>query len=203
MCTSFIRTVTTSFGSVCFGSFVVAVIQALKAVANQARQNDDCAWLACVAECILGCLAGLVEYFNKWAFVYVGIYGMPYLKAGKSVFELFQNRGWEAIIADDLVGNALMLVSLVSGLIMGGIAIAIERLFDAGEPEGLNVTLIAFFLGFIVGILVTSILMSTIASGVNTVIVLFAEGPREFEQNHPALSHKMREVWAQVYPGSI
>jgi hypothetical protein len=200
---SFLRTVTTSFGSICFGSLIVAVIQALKQLANQARQNDDCAALACVAECILGCIANLVEYFNKWAFVYVGIYGMPYLKAGKSVFELFHSRGWEAIIADDLVGNALGLISLVVGLIMGGIAVGIEIALNAGKVAGVDVTVIAFFLGFIVGLLVTSILMSTIGSGVNTVIVLFAEGPREFEQNHPELSRKMREVWSEIYPGSV
>lgn len=40
--------------------------------------------------------------FNKWAFVYVGIYGFGYIEAGKNVIELFKSRGWEAIIADDL-----------------------------------------------------------------------------------------------------
>jgi len=45
-----------------------------------------------------------------------------------------------------------------------------------------------------------SILMSTIASAVNTVIVCFAEGPAEFEANHPELSRKMRETWISFYP---
>jgi Plasma-membrane choline transporter len=62
---SFIRTVTTSFGSVCFGSLLVAIIQALKALAQSARENGDAAIFACVAECILGCLASMLEYFNK------------------------------------------------------------------------------------------------------------------------------------------
>jgi hypothetical protein len=57
-----------------------------------------------------------------------------------------------------------------------------------------------FRLGFIVGLVLTSILMSTIASAVNTVIVCFAEGPAEFEANHPELSAKMRETWLQFYP---
>mmetsp|Transcript_21220 Transcript_21220/g.43355 ORF Transcript_21220/g.43355 Transcript_21220/m.43355 type:complete len:104 (-) Transcript_21220:63-374(-) len=55
-------------------------------------------------------------------------------------------------------------------------------------------------LGFIVGLVLTSILMSTIASAVNTVIVCFAEGPAEFEANHPELSRKMRETWISFYP---
>lgn len=63
---------TTSFGSVCFGSLLVAIIQALQALANTARNEGDAGILACIAECILSCLASIVEYFNKWAFVYVG-----------------------------------------------------------------------------------------------------------------------------------
>ena len=194
---------TTSFGSICFGSFLVAIVQALRALANSAQENGDAQILACIAECILACLASILEYFNKWAFIYVGLYGMPYLKAGKSVFELFRNRGWEAVIADDLVGNALFLISLVVGFIMGGVALLIENYGEILDNGAGDTKVVAFILGFVVGLVITSILMSTIASGVNAVIVLFAEGPNEFQQNHPQLSNKMREVWSQVYPGSV
>ena len=56
---------TTSFGSICFGSFLVAILQALRAIAQSARENGDAQILACIAECILGCLASILEYFNK------------------------------------------------------------------------------------------------------------------------------------------
>jgi Plasma-membrane choline transporter len=62
---SFIRTITTSFGSICFGSLLVAILQALRALADSAQQNGDAAILACIAQCILGCLASMLEYFNK------------------------------------------------------------------------------------------------------------------------------------------
>ena len=78
----------------------MAILQALKALANAARANDDGGIGACIAECILGCLAAILEYFNKWAFIYVGVYGYGYMDAGKNVFTLFRDRGWEAVIAD-------------------------------------------------------------------------------------------------------
>ncbi len=56
-----IRAMTTSFGSICFGSLIVAVIQALKMLANTARAEGDAGIMACVAECILACLASIVE----------------------------------------------------------------------------------------------------------------------------------------------
>lgn len=202
---SLIRTLTTSFGSICFGSLLVAIIQTLRTLARQARENGDAGALACIAECILGCLESILEYFNKWAFIYVGLYGMSYIKSGKAVFELFQNRGWEAIIADDLVGNALMLISLLVGGVMGCVGLLIVKFQEDwfSDAGGTNHSLVGFLLGFLFGLVITSILMGTIASAVNAVIVLFAEGPAEFQQNHPELSNKMREVWSQLYPGSV
>jgi len=43
-------------------------------------------------------------------------------------------------------------------------------------------------------------MLSLVDSSVNTVVVCFAEGPAEFEQNHPKLSSEMREAWMKVYP---
>jgi hypothetical protein len=62
---SYCRATTFSFGSICLGSLLVAVVQALRAMAHMARQNDDCNMLACVLDCILGCIEGIIEYLNK------------------------------------------------------------------------------------------------------------------------------------------
>mmetsp|Transcript_11421 Transcript_11421/g.28140 ORF Transcript_11421/g.28140 Transcript_11421/m.28140 type:complete len:386 (-) Transcript_11421:294-1451(-) len=200
---SVFRALTTSFGSICFGSLLVAIIQSLRALAESARNNDN-GILICIADCILGCLESILEYFNKWAFVYVGLYGYGYIEAGKNVFSLFRNRGWEAIIADDLVGNVFFFLSLC----VGGICAAIGFAFDEDSPPGWfddspspgNIGAVCAGLGFVAGLVLSSIMMSTIASAVNTVIVCFAEGPAEFEANHPELSRKMRETWLEFYP---
>lgn len=119
------------------------------------------------------------------------------------MFTLFKNRGWEAVIADDLVGNTLFLMSVMMGGIMGSITLVLEVTTDLFEDAGGDGKAIAFLLGFIVGLVMVSIALSTIGSSVNAVIVLFAEAPAEFQTNHPELSNRMREVWNQVYPGSI
>ena len=133
----------------------------------------------------------------------MGLYGYPYLKAGKNVFTLFKNRGWEAIIADDLIGNVLLLVSLIVGGIIGCIGIIIERTSDLFAQAGNNALVTAFVLGFVIGLVICSIALSTIASAVNAIIVLFAEAPAEFAQNYPELSRKMTQVWGEIYPGSV
>jgi Plasma-membrane choline transporter. len=122
---------TTSFGSICFGSLLVAIIQALRQIAEQARQNDDVGQLlACCIDCILSCIQSIIEYFNKWAFVYVGVYGYGYCEAGKSVIQLFKDRGWEAVIADDLVGMVLFFLSLIVGLVTAGVGVVLVKTTD-------------------------------------------------------------------------
>jgi|AntRauTorckE5430_2_1112549.scaffolds.fasta_scaffold15675_1 hypothetical protein len=126
VCGSFIRTMTTSFGSICFGSLLVAIVQALRQIIQMAKNNDDIGqFLACCLDCLLSCIESLLEYFNKWAFVYVGVYGYSYCEAGKSVMQLFKDRGWEAVIADDLVGMALFMTSVVVGLLGAGAGVVI------------------------------------------------------------------------------
>jgi hypothetical protein len=184
----------------------VAIIKSLKVLADTAQQEGDGNFLVCIAQCLLACLASIIEYLNKWAFIYVGIYGFGYIESAKSVFQLFRNRGWEAIIADDLVANALLLVSLVVGAVMGGVGVALQEasgVFDTETSTDADARTYAFIMGFIIGLVITSILLSLVGSGVNAVIVLFAEAPAEFQENHPELSNKMRTIWNQIYPGSV
>lgn len=61
--------------------------------------------------------------------------------------------------------------------------------------------LVLYSIGLIVGMVICSILMGVISSSVNTTIVCFADGPAEFEENHPELSAEMRRTYQEVYPG--
>jgi hypothetical protein len=86
--------------------------------------------------------------------------------SGKNVFTLFKNRGWEAIIADDLVQNVLLLVSLIVGGLVGVLGLAVEASSDLFEDAGGNARIVAFVLGFIIGLVICSIALSTIGSAV-------------------------------------
>jgi len=197
---SWIRSMTYSFGSICFGSLIVAVIQALKELCHQMRDNDESV-LACLAECILGCIESLVEYFNQWAFVYVGLYGYSFIDAGKNVMTLFRTRGWTAIIADQLVDSVLNMVSIGVGFLTGIIAILVAQGAGIDMTEGKM--LAPFFLGFLFGFALCATLFSVVSSAVNTVIVCYAEAPAEFQQNHPQLSQDMQAAWKQAWPNDF
>mmetsp|Transcript_17181 Transcript_17181/g.35284 ORF Transcript_17181/g.35284 Transcript_17181/m.35284 type:complete len:536 (+) Transcript_17181:206-1813(+) len=193
---SYWRSVTTSFGSICFGSLVVAVIQATREMVNSMRSEDN-GLLLCLVDCILGLLEQLAEYFNKWAYIYVGLYGYGFIQASQNVIKLFQARGWSSIIADYLIDTVLMMVSICVGIITGIIGALVGSVL---MQQGGAALIGAFFVGAAIGFILCSALFSLVSSAVNTVIVCFAEAPTEFKSNHPQLSHQMILAWRDAYP---
>ncbi|KAG7359953.1 plasma-membrane choline transporter family protein [Nitzschia inconspicua] len=192
---SYWRSITTSFGPICLGSLIVAVIQATREIVNSMRNQDD-SLLLCIANCLLGCLEQLAEYFNKWAYIYVGLYGYGFVEASVNVLNLFNSRGWSAIIADTLVDTVLLMVSLSVGLLTGLIGLIVAAAMQQGGGSLVG----AFFIGMLIGVVFCSTLFGLISSGVNAVIVLFAESPAEFAVNHPELSREMLKTWREAYP---
>lgn len=65
---SLVRSVTFSFGSVCFGSLIVAVVQVCRHLVENARRhgNNGTGILMCILDCLLGCIERIVEYFNQF-----------------------------------------------------------------------------------------------------------------------------------------
>lgn len=199
------RALSYSFGSICLGSVLVAIIQFLDWLVQSLRQqraengDRDCTqtFILCCLDCILQMLEGIMEYFNKWAFIYVGVYGYPYLTAGKKVMALFEQRGWSVIINDNLVSQALGLLSILIALLIGiSSYVLVPLLFNTiNEPSSA-----IFWANFVAGWIIVTMSMSILNSSVCTVVLCFAEAPGELEVNHGALSRKMREGWNKVYP---
>ena len=78
------RTVSTSFGSICFGSLFVAIIQFIRFLVNLFLGSTDNSCFKCFLSCCCNCLLSVIEtimsYFNRFAFCYVAIYGTSFLK---------------------------------------------------------------------------------------------------------------------------
>jgi hypothetical protein len=198
---SYFRSLTYSFGSICFGSLLVAVIESLVSMVRNLRESgDEGGVFLCIAECILLLLQGIVEYFNTWAFTYVGIYGYSFIEAGRNVVTLFKSRGWTTIITDSLAQSVLTLVSIGVGLITAIICLIVSYSRGMVFGDELGASSAAFFIGFTTGLVLTNTLLSLVSAAVNTVIVCYADAPLEFSLNHPRLSEHMYDGWAKAWP---
>jgi len=82
-CSSLKHSLTTSFGSVCFGALFVAIMDGLRATIFQVCNNCCLSWL-------LDIITKTIQYFNAYAFVHVAVYGNTYCGGASSTVELFK-----------------------------------------------------------------------------------------------------------------
>lgn len=86
---SLLRSLTFSFGSICFGSLLHGIVRVLRCfIENLRKQRDDggvnrggggAGMIYACFDCLVQCFDSLLEYFNHWAFVFCAIYGESYL----------------------------------------------------------------------------------------------------------------------------
>ncbi|KAI9201836.1 plasma-membrane choline transporter-domain-containing protein, partial [Polychytrium aggregatum] len=197
------RALTTSFGSICFGSLLIAIIQTLRFLARMA-QNESARegnWLlcllACCLNCILACLEDMLNYFNHYAFTQVAIYGKDYCTAGKDTWNLFLNRGIEAIINDNLIDNVILMGGISAGFI-GALVGFLVVFLDSLVASTVESYLLYCIIGFVLSFSCFMSMLRVITSGVSTTFVCLAEDPGTMERLKPELFQIMAETWPAV-----
>jgi hypothetical protein len=166
------RASTFSLGSICFGSLIIAILKLIRAMANQATRNEN-AFVRCIVMCIVNCIENLMEYFNDYAFVHVAVYGKPYVQSAKDTWRLVNSSGILAIINDQLLQLVYFMFVLGGGLVTGVLCLIL-----AG-------TWVYFVLGLIIGMVVVSLLVGIVQSGVMTIFVCYAEEPMALQRVNP------------------
>ncbi|KAJ3175434.1 putative choline transporter, neither null mutation nor overexpression affects choline transport [Geranomyces variabilis] len=197
------RALTTSFGSVCFGSLVIAILQTIRAILRMA-QNDAAsdgnlagALCAACAGCCLGIIEDLIQYFNKWAFCQVAIYGTDYITAAKNTWALCKSRGVDAIINDQLIGSVLGVGGIVVSFICGFVAFLYVR-FSPNIPNDSAHYAVFIILAVFLGASEFFVLSNVIDSGSTATFVCLAEDPAALQRTKPQLYEAIRAVYPQV-----
>eukprot|EP01038_Epipyxis_sp_PR26KG_P009157 gene9157-12353_t len=221
---SLFRATTTSFGSICFGSLIVAFIQALRNVLEsiKSRERDrnrnnlnnipiDC--IVAAAKFILDRIDWLLKYFNKYAYCYIAAYGTDFMTSGKQVTNLFIKRGMMGVINDDLIGRAMFLGTIIISLFSSLVGIALTyslhtSILSISKNDGYDVSIptilfIGGLTGMLIGWLIGSLLTITIESAVAMVFVCFAENPSSLQTNHLEVYNNLCSKWARAYPDNM
>jgi len=203
-CGAFKRSMTTSFGSICFGSLIVAALQALRAVVRQAKEsarrsdNGAAACALCCLECIVSSLDRLIQYFNMYAYTHVAIYGKDFISAAKDTWRLFSERGFDVLINDDLTGMVLTMGCFLGGIascvVGGGVGYA-----STNDTKYVWQTLAS--ISFLIGFAMTALIMNVVQSAVATSYVIWAEMPNEISNTRPQHYNKLVDAARILHPG--
>lgn len=177
---------TSAFGSICCGALLIAAIRTLEFAIAHAKQqaaedgNQALMIILCVLECLIRCVADIIEYFSEWAFVQVAVRGTTFWESAKITFTMITCGNLEYIISDLLIDSVASLATLMCaafGLGVGGaLMMSLESadFFAAGAAAG-----------FVAGLMVGSSVGTLVTSGAKTILVSWAEKPEVLAKNRP------------------
>ncbi|KAF1318634.1 Pns1-like protein, partial [Globisporangium splendens] len=204
------RALTLSFGSICFGSLVVSIIETIHFLLSSLQKllaEQGNAIAVCLVGCIDGCVSAIerwVEYFNRFAYAYVGIYGYGFVTSGKHVFDLFASKGWTAITNDSLIVNVLLFGKIAIGFLGGAAGLAAVAYGNPQWTVNVSNPEVALGLsGFLVGYSIANVIMTVIDGAVATVFILFAEDPHSLVFSHPEAHEHLHATWREIYPNEF
>ncbi|EGG14989.1 hypothetical protein DFA_09809 [Cavenderia fasciculata] len=177
---SFKRAITTSFGSICFGSLLLAIVSTLRYIAQslQSSKNGIVQLVGCLLNCILSLFESVLQLFNVYAYTQVAIYGKSYCDAARSTMDLVKNRGADLIVNDNFISTALS-ISILLGAVLAGIVGFIISLAVSSAPA------ISWLMIFCISFSFIMIVMEVIYSGVVTTVVCFLMEPNILAQSKP------------------
>jgi hypothetical protein len=200
---AFRRAMTYSFGSISFGSLIVAIINMLRQACSIAQQNEAAQGnlIGSIMFCVLGCFIGLLDwvvtYINRYAFSHIALYGKAYIPAAKDTWKMMKDRGIDALVNDCLTGPVLTMGSLFVAYLSALLAyLYLEFTKPAYNQNSGVFTPVIMAFAFLIGLQICQIFMTPIGSGIDTLFVAMAWDPQVLVLEHPDLYQKCAGVSA-------
>lgn len=198
------RALTYSFGSICFGSLIVAIINFLRHLCSVARSQAaaDGDMISYVLFCVLGCLIGLLDwavtFFNRYAFSHIALYGKAYVPAAKDTWKMIKDRGIDALVNSCLIGPVLSFGATFVGYACALIAFLYLVITDPSYNSSGGFTPVIVAFSFLIGLQIANVFTTPISSGIDTIFVAAAWDPEVLIQQHPQLYEEMVRVYPEV-----
>lgn len=191
---SFKHSVTTSLGSVCYGSLFTAAIRTMRLGIRGVRsliERNEC--LLCCVNFLFNLVETLVRFFNKYAYVQVAITGNSFNHSACEAWELLQSTGIEALVAYDCSGAILLMTVIFGGLLTGSCAGTWAWASKKSTEEVVMIGSTAMLMGMIlVGLTVV-----TIDSAVTSIYICYAREPSLINQWDSGFYKEVNEVLHQ------
>lgn len=184
------RALTYCFGSICFGSLIVSIIQLIRQLIQILKQDafnqgDMCAGCGLlILEFVIRLIDWLVRYFNHYAYCYVALYGKSYIRSARETFDLIRFKGMDALINDCFINTSLHLYSIFVGYLVALLAYLYVKLTkpEYNSNGGYYAPVVAF--SFLIAGQITRISTTVIESGVSTFFVALAKDPEIFQMTN-------------------
>lgn len=201
---AFRRATTNSFGSICFGSLLVAIVQLLRQACSVAQQTEATQGniMGQIFFCLLGCIIGIldwaIQFINEYAFSYIALYGKAYIPAAKTTWTMMRDRGVDALVNQCLINPVFSMGSVFVAYVCSFLAyLYLDFTHPAYNAQGAFTPVVMAF-AFLVGLQICNVFLVPIKSGVATFFVAMAFDPEVLMSDYPDLYQRLIAVYPQV-----
>jgi len=184
VCAALNRTLRFYMGTVAVGSFLIALIQMIRAVMmyvtnsmkKAAENNPWLSFLLCCANCCLKCIDCCIQVITKNAYIFAAVKGDSFISSGRRVFGLIMNHGGAFAVVNVLGVLIVSLGKVLIAVLSAFIAYLILDNYSAFKEGGKDqlsstwlVILVVLFFGYATG----AAFMSVFDMAVDTVLVCY------------------------------
>ncbi|WOL20077.1 CTL-like protein [Canna indica] len=184
--------VTTSFGSICYGSLFTAAIRTLRWEIRGVRSkigSNEC--LLCCVDFLFHLVETLVRFFNKYAYVEIAVNGKGFNPSARDAWELFQSTGIEALIAYDCSG-AVLLMDIILGGMITGTCTGVWTWFKRSDK-----VIMVGSTAILIGMVLVGLAVVVVESAVTSIYVCYAEDPSLIQRWDAEFFDQMSEALHQ------
>lgn len=200
------RSLTYSFGSICFGSLVVTILETTRAILRLIINGviggaTDNGWLLCltfIADWIFGMLEWIARYVNSYAYSFIALYGKPYIRAAKDTWRLLREKGIDALINDNLLNVALGFYSIFVSYITTLFAYLYLRFTKPAYNDSGSFTAPLLAFTFVISLEICNVVTETVRSGSTTFFVALANDPEVFHLSYPDRFDEIFKAYPEV-----
>jgi len=198
------RAGTVHFGSICFGSLLVALVETAHDVIDlMAKKGYFPQWAMCCIDRVMAGIQSTFEYINKYGFVQVAVHDEPFFQASKRAMSFLKYKGLTALMNDSIVATLAHVGAIAGGLLAGIVPVLLQRQANHQEVgyvglSGDQETALALS-GFVLGSFIVYTLISPFPAFVTALLVCFAEHPEVLAEKHSEEYHAMIAPWESVY----
>ncbi|KAG0043712.1 putative choline transporter, neither null mutation nor overexpression affects choline transport [Gryganskiella cystojenkinii] len=204
------RACTRSFGTICFGALIYAIVQTVKSVLDFFKENR---FLGCIYEACFYAINDFISFITPLVYCEVAIYGKPFVQAANDAFTIVKDRGLD-IVLNDIIISTVWTIGAVFGALAGAVASQYYLLLTLGWSGTANthstspeyklhkwdvwvVTILIFSLGM--QIMFTA--GAVVHSGVATIFITLAEDPKALARTKPEFFAKMQAAYPDITEG--
>ena len=201
---AFKRATTYSFGSISFGSLIIAFVHMLRQMCSAAQQHEALegnivgSIMTWILSCFIALLDWLVTFFNRYAFCHIALYGKPYIPAAKDTWTMMKDRGMDALVQDCLIGPVLSMGSIFVAYVCSLLSYLYLEFTKPAYNHGSNFTPVIMAFSFVIGLQMCQILLTPVGSGVDTIFVAMGWDPHVMIRDHPDLYNQLVRLYPKV-----